>query len=136
MLTVALLLSTSYAAGAADRTPPLLVRAPAISWSAKSLSLTLEQSGVLAGKKLAVFVFVDGNMIGRVETNGAVTRTTLREVEVTPGVHELFVKAGTVEATTEFRRVSPAVPTFLAALLGGLVALWGLRRWRHRRRSA
>lgn len=114
----------------AKREAPLALRASALVWSSSRLAFRLEQKGVLAGKRLAVFVFVDGNMVGRVDTNGSVTTAAIDELVISTGKHLLMVKAGTIEARAEFRRLSPLYPA------GALVALTAAILLARRRRSS
>ncbi|MGE0641059.1 MAG: hypothetical protein AB7G12_03740 [Thermoanaerobaculia bacterium] len=111
-------------AGLLPREEPLTLRAPSFVWSSSRLSFSLEQKGVLAGKRLAVFVFVDANMVGRVETNGAVTSATIDDLVIPSGKHQLMVKAGTIESRAGFRRLSPVyslATSAVAALLAGIL---------------
>ena len=119
-------------AGPSPREEPLALRAPSLVWSPSRIAFTLEQKGVLSGKRLAVFVFVDANMVGRVETNGAVTSATIDDLVIPSGKHQLMVKAGTIEARSEFRRVAPAYPLAISALTALLAGILVARRRRSR----
>ena len=137
-LAAAALVAGQLLAEVRTRTAPLTIRAPAIAWSARRLALTIEQQGVLEGKRLAVFVFVDGNMIGRVETSGTITEATLTDLEIGAGGHELLVKAGTMEARTRFRRLPAFAPVAGVGSLGavGAIGAIGFAVWLRRRRRA
>lgn len=115
-------------AGPLPREEPLALHAPPIVWSSSRLSFSLEQKGVLAGKRLAVFVFVDANMVGRVETNGGITPATIDELVILPGRHQLMAKAGTIEARAWFRRLSPVYPLTISAVVALLAGILVARR--------
>jgi hypothetical protein len=107
---------------APESSDQLHVDAPAFTWSRDSLSVRVEQSGGLAGRRLAILVFVDNNM-HRADTTGDVTEVTLTGLELEPGRHRLMVKSGTHEAHARFRYVPPAVTAVAAAVLAGIVLL-------------
>ncbi len=125
------LLATTLAA--APRQPTLRLETPRWSFSRASLSLTVEQAGPLAGRKLAVFVFVDDNLVERLATQGGRTEARVGGLELAVGSHRLKVKAGTEEAETEFRVLSPVLPLAALGLLAGLA--WALSAWRARQRA-
>lgn len=120
---------------AAPRQPTLRLETPRWSFSRSSLSLAVEQAGPLAGRKLAVFVFVDDNMVERLATNGGRTETRVSGLELTVGPHRLKVKAGTEEAATEFRVLSPLLPLAALGILAGAGLALAGRRARHRARG-
>jgi len=126
------LLATILAA--APRQPTLRLETPRWSFSRASLSLAVEQVGPLAGRKLAVFVFVDDNMVERLATNGGRTEARVGGLELAVGPHRLKVKAGTEEAEAEFRVLSPLLPLAALGLLAGVV--WAIFGWRARQRGA
>jgi len=118
---------------AAPRQPTLHLETPRWSFSRSSLSLAVEQAGPLAGRKLAVYVFVDDNMVERLATNGGRTETRVSGLELAVGPHRLKVKAGTEEAETEFRVLSPLLPLAALGILAGVgLAIPG---WRARLRA-
>lgn len=119
-------------AGAAGRHGDLAVEASAWVFPSRPLTLTIEQRGVLAGRHLAVYLFVDQNQFERVTTAADRTQATVELPELAPGRHLLVARVGTEAAQTEFRVVpwSWLTGALLAAAAGvglGLV-------WRHRRR--
>lgn len=128
LTAAAALASPAHAAVEASPGAPLQVRTSSISWSAHRLTLTIEQDGVLKGKRLAVFVFIDGNMVGRIDTTGSVTEASLGELEIAAGDHELLAKSGTMEATTRFRRLSLHYSAGALALVAVGLSAWLLRR--------
>ncbi len=68
--------------------------------------ITLDQRGLLAGRHLAVDVFVDQNLVGRITTRADRTRTRFATPDLAPGRHDLMVKTGREVARTEFRVIS------------------------------
>lgn len=120
---------------AAPRQPTLRLETPRWSFSRASLSLAVEQAGPLAGRKLAVFVFVDDNMVERLATNGGRTEARVGGLELAVGPHRLKVKAGTEEAETEFRVLSPLLPLAALGTLAGVGLAISGRRARLRARG-
>ncbi|MEO7795113.1 MAG: hypothetical protein ABIV06_10105 [Thermoanaerobaculia bacterium] len=100
----------------------------------RPIEIRIEQSGVLAGRRLAIDLFVDRNQFERIQTTADRTRVSITLPALTPGRYQLMARCGTAMAATEFRVVpwawivAPAV-----AVLGAL--LLTLTRRRRRRRS-
>lgn len=106
--------------GAAPRRGPLGVRAASWVFPARPLEVTLDQRGVLAGRRLAIDLFIDGNQLERVATKADRTVTRLPTPALAPGRHVLMAKAGREIATTEFRVIA------WSWLAGGAVGLLAL----------
>ncbi len=81
----------------------LTVRVAPWTLPSRPLVFTLEQSGVLAGRHLAIYVFVDQNLIDRVTTGADRTRVRLPMSDLAPGRHLLRLKSGREVAQAEFR---------------------------------
>ncbi len=111
----------------------LAVDAPAITFSSSALAIDVAVGGSLAGRRLSVLVFVDGNLIETYPTTGAKTRLTVAGLDLSPGMHELLIKSGTFEARDRFRFVNPVVPAWVAGLALGVVALIFVRSRRRGR---
>lgn len=121
-------------AGAAGRPGTLAVEASAWVFPSRPLGITVEQRGVLAGRHLAVYLFVDQNQFARITTAADRTRTTVELPELAPGRHLLVARVGTEVAQTEFRVLpwSWLTGALLAAAAGMGLALIGLSRRRRR----
>lgn len=111
---------------ATPRRATLELWTPRWTFSRSALELTIQQHGPLAGRRLAVFVFVDENMVGRVETGADRTEARLGDLELAPGGHVLKIKAGTEEATARFGVLSPFLP--IGCVGAVLILVAGLRR--------
>ncbi len=112
-------------AAAADVAPQeaqIFVDASAVTWSRDRVAVTVEQRGALAGKRLLVSLFVDGNRIDDYPTTGGVTRIEVAGLELEPGAHRLLAKSGTHESADRFRYV-PALWLAGAALVAAAVAV-------------
>lgn len=132
------LLATASRAGAAGKHDDLTVEASAWVFPSRPLTITIEQSGVLAGRHLAVYLFVDQNQFERVTTAADRTMTAIELPELSPGRHVLVARVGTEVAQTEFRLVpwSWLTGALLAAAGGvGLGLVGRHRRRRQRERS-
>jgi hypothetical protein len=130
------------AAGAAAADPPaasnrgpLTLEASSWVFPSRPLDLTLEQGGVLAGRRLAVDLFVDRNQWQRVTTKADRTPVRLALPELAPGRHILMAKAGRETVQTEFRVIPwswlAGALGALALTCGGLVRLLLQNRRRH-----
>lgn len=119
---------------AAGRPSDLAVEASAWVFPSRPLGITLDQSGVLAGRHLAVYLFVDQNQFARVTTAADRTRTSVELPELAPGRHLLVARVGTEVAQTEFRVLpwSWLKGALLAAAAGLGLALIGMFRRRRR----
>ena len=84
----------------------LTVRVSPWVFPTRPLILSLDQGGVLAGRHLAVDVFVDRNLLHRVNTSTDRTEARLPAPGLAPGRHLLMVKAGREVAEAEFRVIS------------------------------
>jgi len=96
----------------------------------RPLPLTVDQAGVLAQRRLAVYLFVDQNQFERITTQGDRTQASVALPPLEPGKHVLMARSGTEVATAEFRVLpwSWLVWALLAALAGGALVLLGRRR--------
>lgn len=101
----------------------LLVRASSWTLPAGGLGVTLEQRGVLAGRRLAILLFVDGNQLKRVATTADRTRIRLEMPALAPGRYTLLAKTGSEVAQTEFRVISRAWLAGSVLLAGGGIGL-------------
>ncbi len=119
---------------AAGRPGDLAVGASAWVFPSRPLGITVEQRGVLAGRHLAVYLFVDQNQFARITTAADRTRTTVELPELAPGRHLFVARVGTEVAQTEFRVLpwSWLTGALLAAAAGMGLALIGLFRRRRR----
>lgn len=72
----------------------------------RPLSVTLQQSGVLAGRALAVDLFVDENQWQRVTTKGGRTAIRVELPPLAPGNHVLVARSAREVSRSEFRVVS------------------------------
>jgi hypothetical protein len=91
----------------------------------RPVAISVQQQGVLAGRRVAVYLFVDENQVGRIHTTGDRTRVSVDMPPLAPGRHRLLAKVGTESVETEFRVLSwftvgiPALAV-LAAIAYGL----------------
>ncbi len=97
------------------------------------LGVTLEQRGVLAGRRLAILFFVDGNQLERVTTTSDRTQARLDMPALAPGRYILLAKTGSEVARTEFQVISWSWLAGSALLAGGGIGLFFLFRRRNRR---
>ncbi len=101
----------------------------------RPLAITLEQRGVLAGRRLAVDLFVDQNQFARIHTAADRTRVSVETPPLAPGKHRMMAKAGTEFVEVDFQVLSwlwlaiPAILVFIAIA-------FGLARVRRRRRPS
>jgi hypothetical protein len=119
----------SGATHAATTPQPLAIEIDGPLFSGAPLVLELRQSGSLAGRRLAVQVGIDGASAGRFEATGDLTRITVESARLTPGVHEIVVKSGSVRAAATVR-VWPGWMPWVAGALLLLVVLLTVRRAR------
>lgn len=96
----------------------------------RPLPVTVDQAGVLAQRRLAVYLFVDQNQFERITTQGDRTQTSVALPPIAPGRHVLMARSGTEVATAEFRVLpwSWLAWPLLAALAGGALLLLARRR--------
>ena len=134
-------LSASAAAPLQGGTAPgrsaLAVETSAWVFPSRPLAVTVEQRGVLAGRHLAVYLFVDQNQFERITTKADRTRVVVETPLLAPGRHVLMARTGQEAAQTEFRVIpwfwlAGALGTLLLVASGGLV----LAILRQRRRAA
>lgn len=124
-----LALTAAGAEGDAPGRPALAVQASAWTFPGRPLAITVDQAGVLASRRLAVYLFVDGNQFARITTQSDRTRTTVLLPELLPGQHELTIRSGTEAATTGFR-ILPwewLIGAAVGLLAIGLLILFGRR---------
>ncbi|MEO8276604.1 MAG: hypothetical protein ABI639_10305, partial [Thermoanaerobaculia bacterium] len=88
------------------RASSLAVSASSWALPSRPVSITVRQAGVLAGRHLAIYVFVDGNLVQRITTSSNETGARIQVPELAVGRHRLTVRAGTESAETEFRILS------------------------------
>lgn len=123
------------AVGPALRPGPLGVHAAAWIFPSRPLAVTLEQRGVLAGRRLAIDLFIDGNQLERVATRSDRSAIRMATPDLAPGRHVLMARAGRESAQTEFRVLPWS--WLVAAGAGLLLALaatgFGVARARRRR---
>jgi hypothetical protein len=84
----------------------LAVRVSPWSFPSRPLAITIDQHGVLAGRHLAIYVFVDGNQIDRVTTKSDRTHARIPVEGLTAGQHLLAVRSGSEAAEVRFRVLS------------------------------
>lgn len=97
----------------------------------RPVTITLEQKGVLAGRRVAVYLFVDQDQVARIPTRGDHTRVSVPMPPLAPGRHLLMAKVGTEVVEKEFRVLSWFWLAGLASALLALIA-YGLARTRRR----
>jgi hypothetical protein len=97
----------------------------------RPLQITVSQSGILAGRRLAIFLFVDGNQFERITTRSDRTETSVVLPAIGPGRHVLVARCGTEVAEAEFR-VVPWPWAFGILLLMALAVGLGVRAMRRR----
>ena len=114
--------------------PSLTLRASRWVLPGRPVEISLEQGGLLAGRRLAVFLFVDQDQFAKITTTSDRTRVAVAMPPLTPGRHQLTAKAGTEIAGTEFR-VVPWSWVAGAAVFGLVLAVLALFSRRMRRRS-
>lgn len=132
LMTIAAAPGPAAAAGA----PELAVDAPAFTLSRRQVGFTVAQSGALAGRRLTVVVFLDGDLLGTRPTAGARTRLEIGDLDLPPGIHELTVKSGSYEARDRFRVVESSVAVGGGAgvvVVAAALAVFLSRRRRSRR---
>ena len=92
--------------GSAAQRHDLVLTASTWACPHRPIEGTLEQSGTLAGRHLAVRLFVDENEFARITTRADRTRVTIPLPPLTPGPHLLLAKVGTQTASTGIRILS------------------------------
>jgi hypothetical protein len=97
----------------------------------RPLRITVSQSGILEGRRLAIFLFVDGNQFERITTSSDRTRTSVVLPAIGPGRHTLVARSGTEVTEAEFR-VVPWSWAFGMLLLMALAVGLGVRAMRRR----
>jgi hypothetical protein len=117
------------------READLAVEASSWTLPSRPIRLKISQRGALAGRKLAIYVFVDGNQLERIGTGGDRTRATVALPALAPGPHTLVVRAGTESAEASFRVIpwSWASGLLLLALLTAALTIELLRARAKRR---
>lgn len=132
-----ILLAPAFAA-ALPVVPDAKSLAVRVSWWAfpsRPVAITVDQGGLLAGRHLTLYVFVDGDQVERVLTKADRTHARIRVVGLSAGRHLLTVRSGTEAAEVEFR-----VLPWSSLAGGGVLLLAGLAfillRIRHERRRA
>ncbi len=119
--------------------PALELRATSWVLPGRPLAIEIEQHGLLEGRRLAIYLFVDDNQFDRLTTQGDRTRARIPLPELAPGSHRLAVRSGTEAAEVAFRRLSwREATTWAAGPLGGVLLLFfgGFALLRARRRRA
>ncbi|MBP9822821.1 MAG: hypothetical protein KBF21_01230 [Thermoanaerobaculia bacterium] len=119
----------------------LAVRTPGWVLPSRPLEVTLEQRGVLSGRRITVFLFIDGNQLERVATTADRTRTRMPAADLAPGRHVLSARSGREVAQCEFRVIpwswlAGAGAGLLLVLAGGGLAFARARGARRRRALA
>lgn len=124
-----LALAAAGAQGDAPGRPALAVKASTWIFPGRPLTLTVDQAGVLASRRLAVYLFVDGNQFARITTRSDRTRETVPLPDLAAGRHVLSLRSGTEVAMTEFRVIPWAWLTWtaLGLLTVGLLLHFGRR---------
>ena len=137
LLASAACLSAAEPAATPER-GALVVRASSWTLPAGGLGVTLEQRGVLAGRRLAILLFVDGNQLQRVATTSDRTRIRLEMPALAPGRYILLARTGSEVAQTEFQVISRSWLAGSVLLAGGgiglMLALFR-RQYRRQRRQ-
>jgi hypothetical protein len=132
---LALGLALGLGAAAVPGAPTLAVDGPAWVLAGRGVELTVRQGGALAGQRLRLLLFVDGDLVERASTGGDVSRVRLSPPALAAGRHVLLVKSGSESATLEVRAVSAGRAAALALtmlLLAGAAAAIRLARRRRR----
>lgn len=126
------------AAGVPAKRSALALEASSWVFPSRPLKVTLEQGGVLAGRRLAIDLFVDQNQWQRVTTKADRTPVRLDLPPLSAGRHVLMAKAGREAARTEFRVIpwswlAGAIGAIGGLALAGTGLVVALRRRPHRR---
>lgn len=119
--------------GAKARRNALEIRTTAWVLPTRRLEITLEQRGVLAGRHLGVYLFIDTDQFERITTKADRTQLVIRTPTLAPGSHVLTARSGQEVARTEFRVLAWSWVFSAAALLlvfGGGLGLAIARRRR------